>query len=181
MTRKHILTLLPLLVFAALAYFLFKGLYGDPSTLPSALIGKPVPAFDLPPITGASTPGLKDAELKQGKVTVVNVWASWCVPCREEYPLLTELAKRTDIVLVGIDNKDEAANANRFLQALGNPFTAIGADISGRASIDWGVYGVPETFIVDGKGVIRHKHVGPLTAQNLNGDFIKEIEKAKAP
>jgi cytochrome c biogenesis protein CcmG, thiol:disulfide interchange protein DsbE len=91
------------------------------------------------------------------------------------------LGKRTDIVLVGIDNKDEAANANRFMATLGNPFVAIGADASGRAAIDWGVYGVPETFIVDGKGVIRHKHVGPLTPMDLNGAFMKEIEKAKVP
>jgi cytochrome c biogenesis protein CcmG/thiol:disulfide interchange protein DsbE len=181
MNRKNILTLLPLLVFAALGFLLFKGLYGDPSSLPSALIGKPVPAFDLPAITDSGIPGLKDVDLKQGKVTVVNVWASWCVPCRDEVPLLMELGKRTDIVLVGINNKDEAANATRFMATLGNPFTAIGADVSGRAAIDWGVYGVPETFIVDGAGVVRHKHVGPLTPMDMNGDFMKEIEKAKAP
>lgn len=179
--RKNILTLLPLLVFAALGLLLFKGLYGDPSTLPSALIGKAAPAFDLPPITDSGIPGLNQADLKQGKVTVVNVWASWCVPCRDEYPLLMALARRTDIVLVGIDNKDEAANANRFLATLGNPFVAIGADLSGRTAIDWGVYGVPETFIVDGKGFIRYKHVGPLTPMDLNGPFMTEIEKAKLP
>jgi cytochrome c biogenesis protein CcmG/thiol:disulfide interchange protein DsbE len=181
MNRRNILTLLPLLVFAALGFLLFKGLSGDPSTLPSALIGKPVPAFELSAITDSGIPGLKDTDLKQGKVTVVNVWASWCVPCRDEYPLLMALGKRTDIVLVGINNKDEAANANRFMATLGNPFVAIGADVSGRAAIDWGVYGVPETFIVDGKGIIRHKHVGPLTPMDLNGQFMKEIEKAKAP
>ena len=181
MMRKNILTLLPLLVFTALVTLFFVGLSRDPSTLPSALIGKQVPAFDLPAIIGATSPGLKDQDLKQGKVTVVNVWASWCVPCRDEYPLLMELGKRTDIVLVGIDNKDEAANANRFMATLGNPFVAIGADVNGRTSIDWGVYGVPETFIVDGNGIIRHKHVGPLTPLDLNGEFMKEIEKAKSP
>jgi cytochrome c biogenesis protein CcmG, thiol:disulfide interchange protein DsbE len=179
--RKNILTLLPLLVFVALGFLLFKGLSGDPTTLPSALIGKPVPAFDLPAITDSGISGLKSADLEQGRVTVVNVWASWCVPCRDEYPLLMELGKRTDIVLVGINNKDEAANANRFMATLGNPFVAIGADSNGRASIEWGVYGVPETFIVDGKGVIRYKHVGPLTPMDLNGQFMKEIEKAKVP
>ena len=181
MMRKNVLTLLPLLLFVAMGFLLFKGLYGDPATLPSALIGKQVPGFDLPAIAGSGSPGLKDADLKQGKVSVVNVWASWCVPCRDEVPLLMELAKHTDIQIVGINNKDEAANATRFMATLGNPFVAIGADLSGRAAIDWGVYGVPETFIVDGKGVIRHKHVGPLTPMDLNGEFMKEIEKAKAP
>jgi cytochrome c biogenesis protein CcmG, thiol:disulfide interchange protein DsbE len=179
MNRKNLLTFLPLLIFVGMGLVLFKGLYGDPSHLPSALIGKPAPAFDLPPVLGAGNPGLKSADLSQGKVTVVNVWASWCIPCRDEVPLLMELGKRTDIALVGINNKDEAANATRFMATLGNPFTAIGADLSGRAAIDWGVYGVPETFIVDGKGVVRHKHVGPLTPMDMNGEFLKEIEKAK--
>lgn len=181
MNRRNIFTLLPLLIFVGMGLVLFKGLYGDPSRLPSTLIGKQAPAFDLPPILGAGIPGLKTADLAQGKVTVVNVWASWCIPCRDEVPLLMELSKRTDITLAGINNKDEAANATRFMATLGNPFTLIGADVSGRAAIDWGVYGVPETFIVDGKGVIRHKHIGPLTPMDMNGEFMKEIEKAKAP
>jgi cytochrome c biogenesis protein CcmG, thiol:disulfide interchange protein DsbE len=181
MNRWSLLTFLPLLGFMALALLLLKGLSGDPSKLPSALIGKSVPTFDLPAVDGSGVGGLKEADLKQGKITVVNVWASWCIPCRDEVPLLMALAKRGDIALVGINNKDEAANAARFLASLGNPFSAIGADAAGRTSIDWGVTGVPETFIVDGKGVIRHRHWGPLMPEDLNGQFIAEIEKAKRP
>jgi cytochrome c biogenesis protein CcmG/thiol:disulfide interchange protein DsbE len=126
-------------------------------------------------------PGLAAAELKSGQVTVVNIWASWCVPCRQEHPVLMELAKRPDIRLVGINNKDEPANARRFLGALGQPFAAVGADRDGRVTIDWGGYGVPETFIVDGKGMIRHKHVGPLSAADISGPFAAQIEAAKTP
>jgi cytochrome c biogenesis protein CcmG/thiol:disulfide interchange protein DsbE len=162
------LVLLPVLFFAAIALLFWKGLSGDPATLPSNLINKPAPQFSLPAVDGLNLPGLSDADLRKGRVTVVNVWASWCGPCRSEHPLLMELASRKDIMLVGINNKDSAENAQRFLGALGQPFTAVGADIQGRTSIDWGVYGVPETFIVDGKGIIRHKHVGPLSPGALD-------------
>lgn len=178
---RRLATFLPVLLFAGLALLFWKGLSGDPSTLPSTLINKPVPAFQLAAVDGLDLPGLSDADLKKGKVTVVNIWASWCGPCRQEHPLLMELSKRQDIVLVGINNKDDAANAARFLGALGQPFAAIGADTTGRTTIDWGGYGVPETFIVDGKGIIRHKHVGPLTAEILAGDFETEIKKAASP
>ncbi len=178
MNRTRILTLLPVLVFGALALLLLKGLSGDPSTLPSTLINKPAPAFVLPAVAGLDVPGLADLDLRQGKVTVVNIWASWCGPCRAEHPLLMELSKRTDSVLVGINNKDEAANAARFLGGLGQPFKAIGADTTGRTTIDWGGYGVPETFVVDGKGIIRYKHVGPLSPEILNGRLADEIKKA---
>ena len=140
-----------------------------------------MPAFQLAAVDGLNLPGLADADLKKGKVTVVNIWASWCGPCRQEHPLLMELSKRQDIVLVGINNKDDAANAARFLGALGQPFAAIGADTTGRTTIDWGGYGVPETFIVDGKGIIRHKHVGPLTAEILATTFESQIKKAAVP
>lgn len=181
MNSKRLITLLPVAIFAALALVFWKGLSGDPSTLPSALINKPVPAFILKPVDGMNLPGLSDADLKQGKVTVVNIWASWCAPCRTEMPVLLELAKRDDIVVVGIANKDNPANATRFLGALGNPFRAVGDDASGRVTIDWGGYGVPETFIVDGKGNIRYKHVGPIAAEDLNTKFAEEIKKAAQP
>lgn len=179
--RRNVLVLLPVLLFVGLAALFFKGLSGDPSTLPSVLINKPVPAFTLPAVDQLGVPGLSDADLRSGTVTVVNIWASWCVPCREEHAQLVQLSKRTDIRLVGINNKDEPENARRFLGALGQPFAAIGSDRDGRVSIDWGGYGVPETFIVDGQGMIRHKHVGPLSALDISGDFAARIEAAKSP
>jgi cytochrome c biogenesis protein CcmG/thiol:disulfide interchange protein DsbE len=179
--NRRLWTLLPVIAFVALALLFFKGLSGDPSALPSVLIGKEAPAFTLPAIAGGDTPGLSDADLRKGGVTVVNIWASWCAPCRQEHPVLLELAKRSDITLVGINNKDEAENARHFLGAMGNPFAAIGADTEGRATIDFGGYGVPETFVIDGSGHIRFKHVGPLTPDELTGGFAAEIEKAKKP
>ncbi len=173
--------LLPLVIFLALGLLFWRGLSGDPSTLPSTLIGKPIPAFTLPPVDGLNVPGLNDTDLRKSQVTVVNIWASWCIPCREEHPLLMELAKRSDIRLVGINNKDDPANATRFLGALGMPFAAVGADVSGRITIDWGGYGVPETFIVDGNGIIRHKTVGQLTSAAIAGEFGKALEEAKSP
>ncbi len=172
---------LPAILFFALALLFWRGLFGDPSIVPSALIGKPAPEFKLPAIEGLNLPGLSRSDLGQDKVTVVNVWASWCAPCRIEHPVLLELAKRTDIKLVGIDNKDDPENARRFLGTLGNPYAAIGSDADGRATIDWGTYGVPETFIVDGQGIIRFKLIGGLTAELLNTGFTAEIEKAKLP
>lgn len=170
--RSRLLFLLPAGVFAALAaLFVYRLGGGDPSRIPSALIGKPVPAFSLPALEGLMAdgkpvPGFSNEDLK-GRVMVVNVWASWCVPCRQEHPLLVELAKDPSIRLVGINQKDNPDNARRFLSALGNPFAAIGSDSNGRVSIDWGVYGVPETFIVGPDGTIRHKHIGPLTPETL--------------
>lgn len=181
MTRRNFLLLIPAVAFAGLGLLFYKGLSGDPSTLPSALINKPVPAFTLPEVAQLGVPGLSDADLKAGQVTVVNIWASWCVPCRQEHPVLMELAKRGDIRLVGINNKDDPGNARRFLGALGQPFAAVGADSDGRVTIDWGGYGVPETFIVDGKGMIRHKHVGPLSPADISGPFAAKIEAAKTP
>jgi cytochrome c biogenesis protein CcmG, thiol:disulfide interchange protein DsbE len=178
---RRLFTLVPVVLFAGLALLFWKGLYGDPSTLPSTLINKPVPAFTLPAVAELDVPGLNDSDLKTGKVTVVNIWASWCGPCRAEHPLLLELSKRSDITLVGINNKDEAANAARFLGALGQPFAKVGADTNGRVTIDWGGYGVPETFIVDGNGNIRYKLVGPLSPDILNTTFDVEIKKAAQP
>jgi cytochrome c biogenesis protein CcmG/thiol:disulfide interchange protein DsbE len=175
------LVLIPVVVFAALAALFWKGLSGEPSKIPSALINKPVPEFTLAAVPGLDVPGLASADLKTGKVTVVNVWASWCAPCRIEHPLLTELAKRPDIALAGINYKDEPENAVRFLTTLGQPFAAVGMDRDGRAAVNWGVYGVPETFVVDGEGRIRYKHIGPLTPEAIAGKLSAEIEKAKTP
>lgn len=166
--RSGLFLALPLIVFSALAVLLLLRLFGgDPSTIPSALIGKEVPAFSLPPVAGlvrAGTPvaGLASADLK-GRVTVVNVWASWCGPCRIEHPLLMALAADPAIRVVGINYKDDPENARRFLGGLGNPYAAVGADREGRTAIDWGVYGVPETFVIGPDGKIALKHVGPLS------------------
>lgn len=175
------LVLLPVIVFAGLALLFWKGLYGTPNEIPSALIDKPVPDFVLNPVDGLGLPGFGDADLKKGKVTVINVWASWCAPCRLEHPLLGELAKRPDITLLGMNYKDEPQNAVEFLNSLGQPFAAVGMDRDGRTAIDFGVYGVPETFIVDGQGIIRYKHIGPLTEAAIAGDMAREIDRAKTP
>ncbi len=173
--------MLPVIVFTALAALLWRGLSGNPPEIPSALIGRPVPEMSLPAIEGMGVPGFDTASLKAGSVTIINVWASWCGPCRIEHPLLQELAKRSDIRLAGINYKDDPENARRFLGTLGQPYAAIVSDVRGRAAVDWGVYGVPETFIVDGAGLIRYKWIGPLTPEGLKGTFGQEIEKAKKP
>jgi cytochrome c biogenesis protein CcmG/thiol:disulfide interchange protein DsbE len=181
--RRNVLVFLPLLAFAALAALFFYRLgAGDPSRLPSALIGHPIPATDLPPLPGLErdgkpVPGLTNATL-EGAVTLVNVWASWCVPCHDEVPFLEQLSKDKRIQLVGINYKDAPDNARRFLNRYGNPFVATGRDDAGRTSIDWGVYGVPETFLVGRDGRIVYKLVGPITADNLKRTLMPEIEKA---
>jgi cytochrome c biogenesis protein CcmG/thiol:disulfide interchange protein DsbE len=172
---------IPLVVFLGLAATFWVGLGGNPSELPSVLIGKPAPEFALPPIKDSGIPTFTSADLKSGGVSVVNIWASWCAPCRMEHPLLQTLAERKDIRLLGINNKDSAENAKRYLGTLGQPYAAIGADESGRTTIDWGSYGVPETFVVDGKGIIRFKWIGPITPEVLNGVLAREIDKAKQP
>lgn len=173
------LALVPVAVFAVLAVIFYRGLLGNPADVPSVLINKPVPAFTLSPIDGLDLPGLADGDLKKGEVTLVNVWASWCVPCREEHPLLMELASRGDVRVVGINYKDDPENARRFLVTLGIPFAAVGADPNGRAAVDWGVYGVPESFIVDGTGTIRMKWIGPLTREALTKQIIPKIEEIR--
>jgi len=174
--------LLPLGVFACLALiFLLRLQSGvDPEAIPSALVGKPAPDFTLPPLDGEGVPGLKRADLA-GTVTVVNVFASWCVPCRDEHPVLKALAAESGIRLVGIAYKDKPGDTLAFLGEVGNPYAAIGVDESGRAAIDWGVYGVPETFVVGADGVIRYKYIGPLTADSLKSVLDPEIDKARAP
>ena len=157
---------------------------GDPSRIPSALIGRPAPPTALPPIPGLAragqpVPGLDGAAF-QGAVTVLNVWASWCVPCHDEAPLLVQLAADPRIRVAGINYKDQPENARRFLGRYGNPFAANGADGNGRASIEWGVYGVPETFVVDRGGRIAYKLIGPITPDNLETALRPAIEKALA-
>ncbi len=177
---------LPLIILAAMATLFLAALYsGDPSRLPSALIGKPVPQFTLPPVEGLAeigqnTPGLASADLADGRVSVVNVWASWCGPCIQEQPHLVALKKRQDLRLVSINYKDDPAAARRFLSRFGNPFDAIGADLSGRVGIDWGVYGVPETYVVNGHGKIVYKFVGPLSEEAIRNELLPIVAKTKA-
>ena len=181
-TRRW-LVVLPLIGFGVLAAFFLLRLYGgDPSKIPSALIGRPAPQAALPAIEGlardgAAVPGL-DPSVFKGKVSIVNVWASWCVPCHDEAPLLTELGKDKRLQLIGINYKDVSENARRFLGRYGNPFSVVGVDGNGRASIEWGVYGVPETFVVGRDGTIVYKLVGPITPQNVDRILKVEIEKA---
>jgi len=181
--RRPILMALPLLVFATFAVLFWLRLgSGDPSKIPSALIGRPAPQTALPALEGllaggAPVPGL-DPAVFRGKVSVVNVWASWCVPCHDEAPLLTELAKDKRLQLVGINYKDAPDNARRFLGRYGNPFGIVGVDGNGRAAIEWGVYGVPETFVVGREGTIVYKLVGPVTPENVDTVLKSEIDKA---
>jgi cytochrome c biogenesis protein CcmG/thiol:disulfide interchange protein DsbE len=181
-TKRNILVLLPLLGLAAL-FFIRLGA-GDASHIPSALIGRPAPQTDLPPVAGLErggkpVPGLSNATFA-GAVTLVNVWASWCIPCADEVPQLEQLARDKRIQLVGINYKDTPDNARRFLNRYGNPFVASGADVSGRTSIDWGVYGVPETYLIGRDGTIAYKLIGPITPDNLVRVLDPEIAKAAA-
>ncbi len=160
---------LPLAGFAALALLLGLGLRLNPREVPSPFIGKPAPAFALPQL-GTPSKTLAAADLK-GRVWVLNVWASWCAPCRDEHPLLVALAREGRVPIVGLDYKDDPRNADEWLRRLGNPYEAVAVDADGRAAIDWGVYGVPESFVVDREGVVRLKHVGPLTREVWQRDF----------
>ncbi|HEY8333214.1 MAG TPA: DsbE family thiol:disulfide interchange protein [Tardiphaga sp.] len=181
--RRSWLMALPLLAFAAMAaLFWFKLGSGDPSKLPSALIGRPAPQTALPALegltaNGAPVPGLDPAAFI-GKVSLVNVWASWCVPCHEEAPLLTQLGQDKRLQLVGINYKDAPDNARRFLGRYGNPFGIVGVDANGRGAIEWGVYGVPETFLVGRDGRIAYKLVGGITPENFARVLKVEIDKA---
>lgn len=187
MPRRSPLRFLPLVFFAALALlFLVRLFAGDVSLLPSALIGKEVPHFSLPAITGlAEKPGLADQDLRRGGVTILNVFASWCAPCHLEHPLLLALAQDDKLAgegvrLYGIAYKDAPENIRRFLGQNGDPFARVGLDESGRTGIDFGVYGVPETFIIKGDGTIAFKYVGPITEVALRDTILPEIEKARA-
>jgi cytochrome c biogenesis protein CcmG/thiol:disulfide interchange protein DsbE len=175
----------PLGIFCVLALMFAYGLTtGDPSRLPSALIGKRVPAVTLPALEGLTdgtriVPGFDSADLAKGEVSVVNFWASWCVPCVQEHPLLVALKQRAGVPIYGVNYKDQAAAARRFIGRYGNPFAAVGTDTNGRAAIEWGVYGMPETFIVNGKGEIVYKHVGPISPETLEEKLIPAIQAAR--
>lgn len=180
------LALLPLAIFAALAAIFWSQLNSgkDVSEIPSALIGTKAPTLDMPPLEGATRngqpmPALTDAAIK-GKLTLVNVWASWCVPCRQEHPFILELSKDERLTVVGINYKDQNENALRFLGELGNPFAAIGVDPRGKAAIDWGVYGIPESYLVGADGTILYKRVGPFDENSVREGLMPAIEKAAA-
>jgi cytochrome c biogenesis protein CcmG/thiol:disulfide interchange protein DsbE len=175
--RKKLL--IPLVVFVGLCAFLLVGLWRDPREVPSPLIGKPAPAFTLAQLHDPSKT-LGPADLA-GQVWLLNVWASWCVSCREEHPLLVELGKSKLVPIVGLDYKDESAAGKRWLAQNGDPYTVSVVDRDGRVGIDWGVYGVPETFVVDKAGVIRYKQIGPITAEALQKKIlplIRELQKS---
>ena len=183
--RRSVLVFIPLVLFLGLAaLFLIRLGAGDISRIPSVLIGHPAPTTVLPGVAGLErngkpVPGL-EADSFKGAVTVLNVWASWCVPCRDEAPLLLALARYPRVRILGINYKDSAENARRFLARYGNPYVGNGADLNGRASIEWGVYGVPETFVVGRDGRIAYKLIGPIVPNNLEKTLKPEIEKALA-
>ncbi|CDN55996.1 Thiol:disulfide interchange protein CycY [Neorhizobium galegae bv. officinalis bv. officinalis str. HAMBI 1141] len=182
---RYALPLIPLVIFLGFAGVAGKMLYDqdvngrDVSAIPSALIGKKAPSLALPPLEGANTAALTTAAI-DGKLTLVNVFASWCVPCRQEHPILKELANDGRLTIVGINYKDRNDNALRFLGELGNPYKAIGIDPNGKAAIDWGVYGIPESYLVAPDGTILYKRVGPFDARSLTQDLMPAIEKASA-
>lgn len=177
--NKRVLTgYIPLAVFLVMAVFLGIGLTKDPREVPSPLIGKPVPEFELPPVKG-HTLGLATADLK-GEVSLVNVFASWCVACREEHPLWLELKQKNLVPIHGLNYKDKPEDAQAWLSELGDPYTRTGADISGRVGIDWGVYGVPETFVIDRNGIIAYKQIGPISPEILQETILPLIAKLRA-
>jgi cytochrome c biogenesis protein CcmG, thiol:disulfide interchange protein DsbE len=183
--KRTRLVLLPIAFFVGLALlFGFALRSADPSKLPSALLGKPAPVTDLPALAGLNAggkpvAGIASADLARGDVVVVNFFASWCVPCVQEHPVLSELKRQAGVRLLGINHRDPEPGGLRFLNRLGNPFDAVGVDGSGRTSIEWGVYGMPESFVVDGQGRIVFKHVGPLTAEALETRILPAIAAAR--
>lgn len=173
---RRLLYLVPLAAFVVIAAWFAYGLTRDPSRLPSALLDRPMPDFQLAALPGIDRPGFQTRDLR-GRVALVNVFASWCVPCRAEHAILMRLAHVTGVPIFGISYKDKAEDSVKFLRELGNPYAAIGHDESGRVGIEWGVYGVPETFVIDRDGRIRHKQVGPITTSDLNGTILPLLEK----
>jgi cytochrome c biogenesis protein CcmG/thiol:disulfide interchange protein DsbE len=176
---RRLIYVVPALVFAGLASFLAWGLTNDPSEVPTVLEGHSLPAFDLPALDDR-TQGFASTDLKPDEVSVINVFASWCVPCRAEHPLLTEIAALDGVALYGIDYKDDPEAARAFLDEFGDPFQRIGADTDGRAGIDLGVYGVPETYFVGPDGLIRYKHIGPITPSDVKKRIRPLIERLSA-
>jgi cytochrome c biogenesis protein CcmG, thiol:disulfide interchange protein DsbE len=177
--RSRLLYMLPAAGFVGLVAAFALGLNHDPSLVPSPLIGKPVPVFALPPVEG-QTAGLSSRDL-HGRVSLVNVFASWCVSCREEHPVLLRLAQAGIVPIDGLDYKDKPADAARWLAAMGNPYVRTGADIDGLVAIDWGVYGVPETFVVDRRGFIAYKQIGPVSPAILEHTILPMIARLRDP
>ena len=169
--------LLPLVIFGVLVVFFGIGLGLNPHEVPSPLIGKPAPAFTLP-LLNAPDKKFSAQELK-GKVWVLNVWASWCVPCRQEHPLITELAKNGGVPVYGLNYKDKPGDASAWLAKLGDPYAATLSDLEGLVGIDYGVYGVPETFVIDKQGVIRLKHIGPVTPEAMQKTILPMVDKLR--
>ena len=175
---RYLRYLAPLAIFALLVAFLFRGLSLDPKLVPSPLVGKPVPAFTLTRLDNPAVT-ISDADFK-GKVSLLNVWATWCVSCRREHETLVQLAKTGQVEIYGLNYKDNREDAKRWLSQLGNPYVANAFDSDGRVGIDWGVYGAPETFIIDREGIIRHKHIGPLTDEIINDEILPLVAKLKS-
>lgn len=188
MTREKpaLARLLPVFVFAGIALFFGIALKtAEPSKIPSTLIGKPVPQTAFPALEelaaeGKPVPGFTSADLAKGKATIVNFWASWCAQCVDEHPLLDKLQAASGADLYGVNYKDSNVAARRYLGRYGNPYSAVGTDVAGRGAIDWGVYGMPETFIINGKGEIVYKHVGPLSPEAIEAKIMPAIQKAKS-
>ncbi|MDH4989158.1 DsbE family thiol:disulfide interchange protein [Aminobacter anthyllidis] len=176
--RRRLMVVLPVAVFAVLALVLAWGLNRNAADIPSALIGKSVPEFILPPVEGRVL-GLSSADLV-GEVSLVNVFASWCVACREEHPVFIRLAADKRVPLHGLNYKDRPEDAAKWLNTLGDPYTRTGADLNGRVAIDWGVYGVPETYVVSADGRIAYKHIGPVTEKALNETILPLVERLRA-
>lgn len=181
--RRVLFALIPLVAFMALAALFYFRLGSDTQRLPSALIGRPAPQVTLPPLPGTNLPGFSGDDLRAGSVTVVNIFASWCGPCREEHPYLMKLAadetlKGKGVRIAGLAYKDDPDQSLRFLKNLGNPYGLIGVDRSGRAGVEWGVYGVPETFVVKGDGTIVYKFVGPIDERGLRERLMPAINAA---
>jgi cytochrome c biogenesis protein CcmG/thiol:disulfide interchange protein DsbE len=180
---RYVFALIPLVVYGGIAATAAKMLYDqqvhgkDISEIPSALIGTKAPSLNLAPLAGANLPALTDSVVK-GKLTLVNVFASWCIPCREEHPILKELAKDSRLNIVAINYKDKNDNALRFLGELGNPYAAIGVDPNGQAAIDWGVYGIPESYLLGPDGTILYKRVGPFDDISLREGLFPAMQKA---
>jgi cytochrome c biogenesis protein CcmG/thiol:disulfide interchange protein DsbE len=177
MTR-YLRFLVPLAIFFILVVFLFRGLSLDPKRVPSPLVGKPMPEFSLPRLKDPAAT-LSDSDLK-GNVSVLNIWATWCVSCRAEHEVLLQLANTGAVDIYGLNYKDERAAAQQWLRQLGDPYVANAFDADGRTGIDWGVYGAPETFIMDKQGMVRHKHIGPLTVDDLNTTILPLIAELQA-
>ncbi len=176
---KRLLYIAPAMVFGVLAYLLFDSLHAPPpDQLPSTLVGKPAPQFALPPLDRESQ-AFSPRDLSAGRVTVLNVWASWCGPCRLEAPMLQTLGSIPGVVLYGLAYKDKPERARQFLKETGNPFSRIDIDADGRAAIDWGVYDVPETFVIDGMGIVRLRYSGPITPDVLEQVLLPAIAQAK--